>query len=113
MSEVIVVGPDDHGLTEGFVAAGVDAVHLEGHPVGDDLDAAGIANAGALVLTHTGLATLVSVAKERNKRLTAVFYAESSLPAFASRQADLAVDPALVDTDALVEAVVDRLASAP
>lgn len=111
MSEVIVVGPDEYGLTGRFSDAGVEAVQLDDRPIGSDLTAAGIAEAGALVVTDAGLATLVSVAKEHNDRLTVVFYARGGLPPYASRQADVAVDPQLVTPDELVEAVIDRIAS--
>lgn len=112
MSEVVIIGSDEYDLTGRFADAGVRAIRLDGQPIGADLEEAGIDDAGAIVLTEAGLATVISVAKERNPALSVVLYAAGRLPPFASRQADLAVDPQLVDPDDVVDAVVDRLASA-
>lgn len=112
MSEVLVLGADDHGLAKRFEAVDVAVAHLDGQPVGADLEAAGIGGADAVVLTETSLSTLIAVAKEHNPDIAVVLYAEGRLPEFATRQADLAVDPALVTPDDLVDAVVDRIAAA-
>ncbi len=109
MSDVIVIGSDEHGLTELINQTVLSATHLPGEPIGADLVEAGIEAASALVITNASLATTVSVAKERNDGLTVVFYSRGRLPPYASRQADLAIDPALVDPDEVVDAVVDRL----
>lgn len=111
MSEVLVVGPDDHGLADRLAAAGVDAHRLDGRPVGADLEGGGIAGAGVFIVTDAGLASLISVAKEHNPDVVVVLYGGGGLPDFAARQADLAIDPRLVDPDEVVDAVVDRLAT--
>lgn len=113
MSEVIVVGDDTHGLTDRFGEAGCSVSHLEGWPVGSDLDENGIAEAGALVVTEANLASVIAVAKERNDRVMVVLYSSGRLPPYASAQTDLAVDPALVNPEGVVEAIIDRLAEAP
>ncbi len=113
MSDVIVVGSDEHGLTDRFTAAGLSATHLEGQPIGADLEAGGIEEAGAIVVTEASLATIIAVAKEQNDAISVVLYSTGRLPPYASAQADLAIDPALVDPEEVVSAVVDRLADRP
>jgi len=54
-----------------------------------------------LVLTEVELATAVPVAKDLNEDVRIVLYADGSLPDFASRQADLLVDPDLLDAEAV------------
>lgn len=110
MSEVIVIGSDDHGLTERFEVAGVSAIQLDGRPIGADLDEGGIDAASVLVLTDADLASIIPVAKERNAPIAIVLYSSGRLPPYASAQADLAIDPALVDPDEVVDAVIDRIA---
>lgn len=113
MSEVIVLGVDEHGLTELLAEAGVGATRLDGRPVGADLADAGVETAGALVVTDASLASLIAVARERNADIAVVLYAANRLPPFASAQADLSVDPDLVAPAEIVEAIVDRMAPPP
>jgi len=100
--KVVVAGSD-----RGEIAAAIEA---EGHdvtaaPLGNrpGLEEAGIHEADAYVLTDMDQATSIAVAKDINADLRVVVYAEGSLPDFASRQADLRVDPALLGPDAVAE----------
>lgn len=99
---VVTAGPDD--------AAIADAVENEGHdvstaPIGNrpGLEEAGIHNADVYLLTDMDQATSIAVAKDLNEDVRVVVYAEGSLPDFASRQADLVVDPNLLGPDAVAE----------
>ena len=100
--QVIIAGPDD--------AAIADAVEAEGHdvaiaPIGNrpGLEEAGVHDADVYLLTDMSQATSIAVAKDLNDDLRIVVYAEGSLPDFASRQADLVVDPNLLSPDAVAE----------
>jgi len=99
---VVLVGTDPNGFT--------DALEAEGHTgtvadIGNrpGLEEAGIHEAEVYLLTEMSQATSIAVAKDLNPDLRVVVYAEGSLPDFASRQADLVVDPDLLDPDAVAE----------
>lgn len=110
MSEIVLLGPDDHGLIEGFESRGLTVGHLEGAPIKADLEAGGVADAAVYLLTDIDRAATIPVAHEVNPDLFIVVYSTDSLPAFATRQADLAIDPRLVAPEEVVGAVVDRVA---
>ncbi|WP_424002880.1 DUF7126 family protein [Haloarcula salina] len=100
--KVVLVGTDPNGLT--------DALDAEGHAVTvadignrPGLEEAGIHDADVYLLTEMEQATSIAVAKDLNPDLRVVVYAEGSLPDFASRQADLVVDPNLLDPEAVAE----------
>ncbi|KAA9398801.1 CTP synthetase [Haloarcula sp. CBA1130] len=100
--KVVLVGSDPNGLR--------DALDAEGHAVTvadvgnrPGLEEAGIHEADVYLLTEMSQATSIAVAKDLNPDLRVVVYAEGSLPDFASRQADLVVDPDLLDADAVAE----------
>ncbi len=99
----VVVGPDDDGLGTALADAGEEVNRVEDVPTGDALRAAGAADADLFVLTDVGEATTIAVAKEANPEVRVVVYDDGSLPAFASGQADLAVDPALLGPEAVAE----------
>jgi Trk K+ transport system NAD-binding subunit len=93
---VVVAGTDEYDIataidTEGFDAAVVDTANRPA------LEEAGIVDAYTLVLTEVEQATAIPVAKDLNPDLTVVVYADGSIPDFARRQTDLALDPALFD----------------
>lgn len=98
--QVVIAGPDD--------AAIADAIRAEGHdatiaPIGNrpGLEEAGIHDADVYLLTDMAQATSIAVAKDLNEGVRVVVYAEGSLPDFATRQADLVVDPNLLDPEAV------------
>ena len=99
----VVVGPDDDGLGAALADAGEAVSRVEGVPTGDALRAAGADDADLFVLTDVSEATTIAVVKEENPEVRVVVYADESLPAFASGQADLAVDPALLGPETVAE----------
>jgi len=54
-------------------------------------------------LTEVQQATSIPVAKDLNGNLRVVVYADGSLPDFARGQADLVVDPDLIDPGTVAE----------
>jgi len=103
MSEAVVVGPDEHGLSEALREAGAGVTRVSGVASATALDDAGVADADLLVITDTGEATAIPVARERNPDLRAVAYAEGSLPESMAAVADLSVDPGLLSPEVVAE----------
>lgn len=95
---VIVAGTDDHAIAAAIESEGHSVSHVDiaNRPA---LEEAGIHEAAVLVLTEVEQATSIAVAKDLNPDLKVVIYSEGSLPDFASRQADMLVDPALLDAE--------------
>ena len=104
--KVLVAGPDADGLGEAVADLGAEVVRVEGFASADTLDAAGLPDADVLVLTDMDDAAAISVAKEANPDVKVVTYADESLPEYARRQADLAVDPALLPPETVAEELV-------
>jgi hypothetical protein len=102
----IVAGTDEDGLGDALAAEGVEVRRIDGLATGETLESAGIAEAALFVLTDTGDATAIPVAKDANPGVRVVLYARDSLPEFAKGQADLAVDPALLSADVVAEELV-------
>lgn len=99
----VVVGPDDDGLGAALSDEGEEVCRVEGVPTGDALRAAGVAEADLFVLTDLTEATTIAVVKEANPGVRVVVYDDGSLPAFASGQADLSLDPALLRPETVAE----------
>jgi hypothetical protein len=97
---VIVAGPDEHDIATAIEAEGheVTRVDVANRPA---LEEAGVLEAGAYVLTEVRQATSIPVALDLNEGLKVVVYDTESLPDFARGQADLAVDPDLLDPGAV------------
>ncbi|WP_135304048.1 DUF7126 family protein [Haloarcula amylovorans] len=100
--QVLLVGSDPDSIT--------DALEAEGHTVTvadvgnrPGLEEAGVHDADVYLLTEMAQATSIAVAKDLNPDLRIVVYAEGSLPDFASRQADLIIDPNLLPPEAVAE----------
>jgi Trk K+ transport system NAD-binding subunit len=102
----IVAGVDEDELGEALEAEGVEVRRIDGLATGETLTEAGVAEADLFVLTDTGDATAIPVAKDANPEIRVVLYARDSLPEFAKGQADLAVDPALLSADVVAEELV-------
>jgi hypothetical protein len=102
----VVVGPDEDGLGAELAAAGVDVSRVESVPTAEELLAARIERADLYLLTDVEEASSIPVAREHNADVRVVVYADGSLPEFARRQADLAVDPALLDAATVAEELV-------
>lgn len=93
---VLVAGAENGSLA--------DAVRAEGHdvsvaPVGNrpGLEDAGILEADVYLLSEMEQATSIAVAKDLNPDVRVIVYASGSLPDFATRLADVVVDPALLE----------------
>jgi hypothetical protein len=99
----IVAGPDPDGLGDALAEEGFSITRIEDVVSSSTLEAAGIDDAAMLVLTDVGEASGIPVAKELNPDVRVVVYSEQSLPEVATRQTDLAVDPALLDVSVVAE----------
>ncbi|WP_284010177.1 DUF7126 family protein [Haloarcula pelagica] len=99
---IVLAGSDEHGLGTALadIEADVRAVDIANRP---GLEEAGIHDADVYLLTEMRQATSIAVAKDLNPDVRVVIYAEGSLPDFASRQADLVVDPNLLPPEAVAE----------
>jgi hypothetical protein len=98
----IVAGTDEFDIAgalerEGVPVSRVDVANRPG------LEDAGIHDADLYVLTEAQQATSISVAKDLEPDLHVVVYAADSLPDFARGQADLVIDPDLLDPAAVAE----------
>jgi len=103
---VVIAGADPDGLGEALADAGAAVARAEGTATADDMKAAGIADADALVVTDVGLATSIPVARELNPDVRVVVYARGSVPDFAVTAADLIVDPDLMDAGTVAAELV-------
>ncbi|MFC7077075.1 DUF7126 family protein [Haloarcula halophila] len=99
---IIIAGADEDGLGAALsdIEADVHAVDVANRP---GLEEAGIHEADVYLLTEMRQATSIAVAKDLNPDVRVVIYADGSLPDFASRQADLVVDPDLLSPEAVAE----------
>ena len=100
--KALIAGTDEYAIEAPIRAEGHDVTTVE---IGDSdsLEAAGIAAADVYLLTEMSQATSIAIAKEHNPDVRVVVYAEGSLPEFATPQADLVVDPALLDPATVAE----------
>ncbi|MCL9816419.1 DUF7126 family protein [Natronocalculus amylovorans] len=105
----IVAGPDLYDLGDALKAEGVAVSRITDIVSTETLENAGIAEAALLVFTDTAEATGIPVAKENYPDVRVVVYADESLPEFVKGQADLAVDPALLDASIVAEELVGSL----
>jgi Trk K+ transport system NAD-binding subunit len=99
----VIAGPDEDGLGAALDAQGVETTRVDGVATGETLSAAGIDDADVFVLTTMADATAIAVAKDRNPELRVVTYARDSLPEYARSQADLALDPDLLEAGVVAE----------
>lgn len=99
----VLAGPDDDALGAALADRGMDIERVDGIANREALEAVGIAAASLFVLTDARQATAIPVAKDVNPGLRVVVYARDSLPEFARGQADLLVDPALLEPAIVAE----------
>ena len=99
----VLAGPDDDALGTALVDRGIDVERIDGIANREALEAAGIADTALFVLTDVRQATAIPVAKDLNPALKTVVYAHESLPEFARGQADLLVDPDLLEPATVAE----------
>ena len=99
---VIVAGVDEYDLGHAIEDEGHDVatVDIANRPA---LEENAIHETDVFVLTEIEQATSIAIAKDLNPDLKVVVYAEDSLPDFARRQADLVVDPRLIDAETVAE----------
>jgi|AntRauMinimDraft_2_1070382.scaffolds.fasta_scaffold01158_2 Trk K+ transport system NAD-binding subunit len=104
MSQIaIVAGPDPDGLGDALEAEGVTIHRITGVVSLSTLQEAGLDEADLLVLTDIGEASGIPVAKENTPEIRVVVYSPENLPDFVKGQADLAVDPELLDVSVVAE----------
>ena len=103
MSEVIVAGEDPDGLGAALEERGADVTHAAGTANRPALEEAGIHDADVFLLTDVGQATSVVVARDLNPEMRVVAYTGESLPEFVSGQRVVAMDPALLDAEAVAD----------
>jgi hypothetical protein len=99
-SPPVVVTPPNQDLQNALEAADVEYHSVE-DPTGEELEAADVATAGTVVLTDVGQATAIPIVKDLNPDISVVVFSAGTIPPFARPQADLIVDPALVDAETL------------
>lgn len=106
MTDVVLVGADEAGLADALEARGFAVTTAEvGNRPG--LEEADVHEASIYVLTDLDQATSITVAHDCNPDLRIVVYASGSLPAFATRQTDLMVDPDLLDSETVAEELAE------
>lgn len=101
--KAIVAGSDEYGIGEELESEGVLVTRLESPVFGKQLREAGVETAALYVITDPDEAISVPLAKEVNPDVRAVFYGDGSLPESVSAIVDLAVDPALLEAQAVAE----------
>ncbi|WP_049901056.1 DUF7126 family protein [Halococcus agarilyticus] len=99
----VLTGPDPEGLGDALEAHGVSVARIDGTANRPALEDGGIGEADLFVLTDVGHATSIPVALDLAADLRVIVYARESLPEFAKGQADLLVDPGLLDADTVAE----------
>ncbi|EMA49193.1 MULTISPECIES: DUF7126 family protein [Halococcus] len=99
----IVTGPDPEGLGDALEAHGLSVARIDGAANRPALEEGGVSEADLFVLTDVSHATSIPVALDLAADLRVIVYARESLPEFAKGQADLLVDPGLLDPDIVAE----------
>ena len=102
----VVTGPDPEELGDALEVRGVSVARIDGAPNRPTLEEGGISEADLFVLTDVGHATAIPVALDLAADPRVVVYAHESLPEFAKGQADLLVDPALLDVETVAKELV-------
>jgi voltage-gated potassium channel Kch len=103
---ILLIGPESRGLHEAFANLECDVTRLTGVATADSLEEAGVEEADVLVLTDSSDATAVPIALERNPELRTVIYSPEGIPEFVRGQLDLALDPRVLDAEAVAEELV-------
>lgn len=99
---VVFVGPD-RGLATALESRGAVVARVDGQANADSMRTAGIDEADLLVVTDTGEATAVPVAREINPGIRVVVFTPDSMPEFVRGQVDLAVSPAVLNADIVAD----------
>ncbi len=99
----VVAGPDSDGLGDALEAQGMTVNRVDGIANLPALEDAGIEQAELYVLTDVGQATSIPVVVDLVGEIRVVVYSRESLPEFAKGQADLLIDPDLLDATTVAE----------
>jgi len=99
----VFAGPDSDGLAAALRDRDVDVTTIDTIANRPALEDAGIHEADLFVLTDVGQATSIVVAKDINPDVRVVAYTADSLPEFVSGQEVVAMDPQLLDADAVAD----------
>jgi hypothetical protein len=102
----VIAGPDDDELGKALETEGVETTRVDGVASRPALEEGGIHDADLFVLTDVSQATAIPVAKDVNDALKVVVYDEDTIPEFARGQADLIVDPNLLDPAIVADELV-------
>lgn len=106
--DAVFAGKDEPGLTDELRDRGVDISRIDGVANRPALEEAGIHDADLYLLTDVGQATSVVVARDLNPDLRVVVYSGESLPEFLGGGEVLAMDPQLLDPQAVAEELTAR-----
>lgn len=107
MTRAVIAGPDPDRLGDALEAEGVELSRIDGLANRSALETAGIDAANLYVLTDAGQATSIPVVMDLVGEIRVVVYARESLPEFVKGQADLIVDPDLLDPRTVAEELAD------
>jgi hypothetical protein len=108
MTKTVLAGPDPDRLGDALEAESMDVVRIDGIATGSALEKSGIESASLYVLTDVGQATSIPVALDMVGEIRVVVYARESLPEFAKGQADLLLDPDLLDAKTVAEELTGK-----
>jgi hypothetical protein len=103
ITKAVIAGTDPEELGEALAERGIEVTYAEGTATRPALEEAGILVAEALVVTDVGLATSIPIATDLNEDLRVVIYVQDTATEFARSQADLIVDPGLMDAETVAE----------
>jgi len=102
----VFAGEDDHDLVDALEAEAVTVTRIDGVATRPALEEAGIHDADLFVLTALDQATAIPIVRDLVEDVRIVVYSGRSLPEFVSGQEVLAIDPDLLDPEAVAEELV-------
>ena len=108
MKAVIIAGPDPHDIRSAFKSQGVTVEHITLRATASELEQAGIKQADLFILTDPNDGTAIPVARELNTDIRVVVYADGRVAEFARHQADLLIDPSLIQPGLLLEELLSQ-----
>lgn len=109
MTRAIVTGSDPEGIGASLEQAGASVERVEGPVTAGILERRGIDATALFVLTDPEEATAIPLARELQPDVRIVAYTHTSLPDFATHQADLVVAPNAIDQAVLVEELLQQV----
>ncbi|NGM69867.1 CTP synthetase [Natronolimnobius sp. AArcel1] len=103
VTNAVVAGPDEDGITDALEAEGVEVARLEGVISRPQLEEAGIVDSQLYVLTDVSQATTIPIVCDLTDDIRTVVYSSDSSPEFIKAQLDFAVDPNLLEPAIVAE----------